>query len=417
MVFRESCSQPVKVPRWTTDRIGVKGHRVERYASCAAYLTIEFGLKGSLLADYLLDALHAGVVVQDETGILSWNPMAISLLGLTEGQLEGGEPIADDWKVVDSDGQPIAFSDRPATRVLRDGQPVKGAFVGVHRADGSLIWLQLTVLPIFGTNGDIRATISTFVDVTAAKTGANELDRAEKRFRSWFEDGLTANLVVEYGGQIVAWNRAATGLLERSDGEMFDVGVQDLLVLDIDATVAMLSGGDVGTDHVEGATHILMRSGEEVEVDARVVKIQWPGHPDCVMIQMTRHTGSVQVGRDAESWHRSAFDDSFTSMLLIGAGDRVSAANRSCGSLVMERSIDLIGRPLASLLTLLDGSPAEICQNVREAGQTVRVNDAFVTTESGVRPITAQFSPASEDRSRILVQLISRSWLLESSSS
>jgi PAS domain S-box-containing protein len=377
------------------------------------YLAIEFGLNGSLLAEYLLEALDAGVLVQDETGILSWNPLALSLLGLTEGQLAGAEPLNGDWKVVDPNGQPIPIRDRPATRVLRDGKPVKGAFVGVHRADGSLIWLQLTVLPIFGMNGKVRATISTFVDVTEVKTAATELERAERRFRSWFEDGLTANVVVEYGGRIVAWNRTATEILERSDGEMFDLEVQDLLALDIGATVAMLSHGDVGTDHVEGATHIVMRSGEEVEVDARVVKIQWPGHPDCVMIQMTRHTGSVQFGRDIEEWHRSAFDESFTSMLLIGAGDRISAANRSCGSLVMARSIDLIGRPLTSLLTLLDGSPAEICQNVRESGQTVRVDDAFVYAESGVQPISVQFSAASEDRSQILVQLISRSWSLE----
>jgi PAS domain-containing protein len=222
-------------------------------------------------------------------------------------------------------------------------------------------------------------------------------------------------VVVEYGGRIVAWNRTATEILERSDSEMFDLEVQDLLVLDIGATVAMLSHGDVGTDHVEGATHIVMRTGEEVEVDARVDKIEWPGHPDCVMIQMTQYTSSVQVGRHVEDWHRNAFDDSLVSMLLIGASDRVMEANRSCGSLVLERSIDLIGRPLASLLSLQNGSPAQVCLQVRESGRTVRVDDAFLLAESGVRPISAQFSAASEDGSRVLVQLISRSWSLESS--
>ena len=75
----------------------------------------------------LLMNLSTGVVVHAlDTTILFSNPMASSLLGLTEDQIRGKAAIDPSWNFLREDGTPLPLAEYPVNRVLSSRQSFMG---------------------------------------------------------------------------------------------------------------------------------------------------------------------------------------------------------------------------------------------------------------------------------------------------
>jgi PAS domain S-box-containing protein len=113
--------------------------------------------------------MEAGVVVQDAAGrIVECNAHAERLLGLSYEQMAGTRSVDPVWRCVDADGQPWAGVDHPAMVVLRTGEPVQGAVMGVSRPDRTEVWIRITARP-YPVDGAV-GVVSTFIDVTTERT-------------------------------------------------------------------------------------------------------------------------------------------------------------------------------------------------------------------------------------------------------
>ena len=79
-------------------------------------------------------ALSEGIVIQGRDGaIISCNPAAERILGLTAAQMMGRTSIDPRWRAVHEDGSPFAGEEHPAMVTLRTGLPVEGVIMGVHK--------------------------------------------------------------------------------------------------------------------------------------------------------------------------------------------------------------------------------------------------------------------------------------------
>jgi diguanylate cyclase (GGDEF)-like protein/PAS domain S-box-containing protein len=117
----------------------------------------------------VLEALEEGVVLYDLNGtLLTSNPSAERLLGIHPETLFTADQQSNPrWKLVQLDGSPF-----PTERLcnLTIGEPQTGTLLGIHRPDGSLIWISINAKPLIRPNETSPyATVMSFYDVTDRK--------------------------------------------------------------------------------------------------------------------------------------------------------------------------------------------------------------------------------------------------------
>ena len=132
-------------------------------------------------------ALSEGIVIQDRDGaIISCNPAAERILGLTAGQMMGRTSVDPRWRAIREDGSPIPGEEHPAMVTLRSGLPVEGVIMGVHKPDGSLSWISIASMPFRAGSDGVgkNAVVTTFTDITARRSAEAKLRESEERFQA-----------------------------------------------------------------------------------------------------------------------------------------------------------------------------------------------------------------------------------------
>lgn len=114
----------------------------------------------------MLAQMTEGVVLQAPGGvILEWNPAAERLLGMTGDALRGQSSLDPRWRAVHPDGSPWPGETHPAMVCLETGEPVEHEVIGIHRPDGGLVWLEVSVRVISGPDEE-RRVLAVFTDVS-----------------------------------------------------------------------------------------------------------------------------------------------------------------------------------------------------------------------------------------------------------
>ncbi len=129
----------------------------------------------------LFETMPQGVVYRAADGtVLSVNPAAERILGLSLAQMRGEAPTDPRWQVIREDGSPVPDDDQPDRMALHTGQTVGPNTLGVwHPDQQAYVWLSITATPQFrvGETAPFQAYV-TFEDITARKrseSAANEL--------------------------------------------------------------------------------------------------------------------------------------------------------------------------------------------------------------------------------------------------
>jgi diguanylate cyclase (GGDEF)-like protein/PAS domain S-box-containing protein len=152
----------------------------------------------------VVESLSEGLIVMGLDGrAVSANASAQRILGRSEHELLAAEAI-DSWSIVGIDGTPVERLDKPGFATLRDGKPVTGTIMGVHRPDGELCWIEENTRPLYGPEGALEAVVVTFADVTE-RFEADRRVRAERDFTArvldTIADGVLVTDELEDGGR------------------------------------------------------------------------------------------------------------------------------------------------------------------------------------------------------------------------
>lgn len=154
----------------------------------------------------LFDTMTEGVVYQDEEGaIVSANPAAERMLGLSQAQMQGLGPQDRRWQAVREDGSELPADQTPALRALRLGEPVRDVVLGIISPVGQQRhWVRVNAVPLVGP-GESRPSqvYSTLTDITERVKAGQELELTRKRMEvalsvaglSWWEWDMASGLV------------------------------------------------------------------------------------------------------------------------------------------------------------------------------------------------------------------------------
>ncbi|MBX2843847.1 MAG: PAS domain-containing sensor histidine kinase [Flammeovirgaceae bacterium] len=134
----------------------------------------------------LFESMVQGVVYYDVEGkIISANPAAEKILGLTLSQMQGHEPMDPKWKTIYEDGTNYLPETHPALLALKHRKEIKKQIMGVlNPRKNKFIWISIDAIPLFleGEKKPYKAFI-TFEDITLQKLTSKKISDIANRLK------------------------------------------------------------------------------------------------------------------------------------------------------------------------------------------------------------------------------------------
>ncbi len=135
----------------------------------------------------LFETMEQGVVYQNASGeIISANPAAERVLGLTLDQMQGRISIDPRWQAVHEDGSDFPGEEHPSMIALKTCEVVNDVIMGVFNPETEAYrWILINAVPQLRTGEDKPYQVyTTFTDITERKRAEETLRKSEQRFRT-----------------------------------------------------------------------------------------------------------------------------------------------------------------------------------------------------------------------------------------
>ncbi len=165
--------------------------------------------------EQLIQSMTVGVIVHaDDSQIISANPAAEKLLGISIDQLQGRKSIDPRWKAIHLDGTISPGETHPAMVALKTGKPVTGVIIGVfHPKLNEHRWFEVDAIPLF-KHGRPKPyqVFTTFKDIT----GQIYTEKQLSKYREELEE-----LVDERTGKLRENERVLSTLISNLPGMVY----------------------------------------------------------------------------------------------------------------------------------------------------------------------------------------------------
>jgi PAS domain S-box-containing protein len=157
-----------------------------RTHAAAERLARETEQRAELLAEsertlrLVYEAIGSGVLVMDPQGIVvTANAAAEEIFGIAAARLIGKPPGLVDVQLL-ADGSIVPVREKPAPRVARNRRAERKLILSFVHPDHRRRWIQVDVVPLIGTDGDLTRVVSSFIDITEQKASEEALRRRDQ---------------------------------------------------------------------------------------------------------------------------------------------------------------------------------------------------------------------------------------------
>jgi PAS domain S-box-containing protein len=160
----------------------------------------------------IVDTLSEGILVKDADGsVRLCNSRAASILGMSPEEIKAASPRTPLGQAIREDGSPFAPDEYPTAVTLASGWPQADVVMGMHRPDGTLVWISVNCQPLTRANEALPyAVVASFSDITERRRAQVALVESQSRLQLLNElarvvtTGMSEDQVVETTVTLVA---------------------------------------------------------------------------------------------------------------------------------------------------------------------------------------------------------------------
>ncbi|MFC1884773.1 PAS domain S-box protein [Thermodesulfobacteriota bacterium] len=159
----------------------------------------------------LFETMEQGVVYQNADGdIISANPAAERILGLSSDEMLGRKSTDPRWKALSEDGSPFPGEDHPAMVAMRTGKGVGNVIMGIYSPkDNETRWILVDATPDYAQGEKKPHQVYTiFTDITERKLAEERLRNQHSELKQIFDTLPDALVYVDTQERIMRVNPA-----------------------------------------------------------------------------------------------------------------------------------------------------------------------------------------------------------------
>ena len=125
----------------------------------------------------VVSVLNEGIMVSDPQGrMLSCNPAAERILGVTQAEWQGRPVVAPGWVPLRPDGSAMPAEETPPGQVLGGAPAQHGVLLPARSPTGGMMWFEVSAVPVLSpVTGFTMAVVTSFSEVTQRKQMTDEL--------------------------------------------------------------------------------------------------------------------------------------------------------------------------------------------------------------------------------------------------
>jgi PAS domain S-box-containing protein len=306
----------------------------------------------------LFETMVQGVVYQDAAGkIISANPAAERILGISLDQMMGVTSLDPRWRTIREDGTEFPGNEHPSMVALRTGKEVGNVLMGIyHPQEDRHRWAIVDAVPEF-RNGDTSPwrVFATITDITERRLAETELRASETRFHNLFDsmdEGFAFHEVIcNEEGQVTDYRYLnINAAFERLTGLRRETT--------IGRTVREVIPG-IEESWIEDYGRVA-QTGEPIELENYVqeldryyrVKAYSPerGKFAVVFDEITEQRKLIRNLEERESELRVLFESSQAGIIMVDPTGTITMANRRMAEMFGYSQEELIGTSYPSLV-------------------------------------------------------------------
>jgi PAS domain S-box-containing protein len=299
-----------------------------------------------------------GVVYQNAEGhIVSANPAAERLLGLTLAQMLGRTSMDPRWKAIHEDGSDFPGDTHPAMIALKTGKEVSHV-MGVFRPGATeYVWINIHAVPHFRP-GETKPyqVYTTFDDITERKRTEEALRRSRENFEALAESASEGILIGtgEEARHVYA-NRRAVEITGYPIEELLKTCMRDIVHPDelpklSERHKKRLEGLEVPS-HYE--TAFLNKDGVKVPIEISPSKTIWQNQLVSMVIfrDITARKRAEEAVRRASAYNRSLIEASLDPLVTIAPDGKITDVNNATEKVTGLSRQQLIGTDFSDYFT------------------------------------------------------------------
>ncbi|MGC9525782.1 MAG: sensor domain-containing diguanylate cyclase [Limnospira sp.] len=152
---------------------------------------------------------------------------------MTEAQMNGRTSVDPRWRAIREDDTDFPGEEHPAMVTLRTGEPQTDVIMGVHKPDGSLVWISINSQPLFDAEKNSPyAVVTSFTDITEKRQLEIDLQESEELFRGIFEQATVGVGIFSSACRFLKVNEGMCNLSGYSVAELEQMTFLDLTYSD-----------------------------------------------------------------------------------------------------------------------------------------------------------------------------------------
>jgi len=272
------------------------------------------------------------------------NRQALRLLGMTEAPTRESRPADRTFRAYSPRGAPVANADLPLDRALSHGETQENMELRLELADGTERWILANAAPVRDPNGEIRAAVAVFHDITETR----QTDRQLARFQFFLESGVEEVYLVRPDGVLSYVNEAVARSLGYPRSDLMG---QPLSFIDpkytLDAVQTLLRRVRTGQYTFEALQ--ATRTGGRVLKEIKAFYMR-SGEEEFICAFGQDITERKRMQDDLESTRtlfRAAMDQALTGIVIADAATgRAIMVNRAAAGMLGHTAKELEGFPV-----------------------------------------------------------------------